>query len=169
MLCEIKGVCHLCASEYKILISESETHGACPNCKGKPIKFKKFKGMIYIINNPNQIGVKIGLTTKDIKFRLKQLSSTGVPGRFSIVALFPSDRPDIDERKAHDKLKKFFLDKEHFNISPIEAVLNVYRALNRRTPIFNDKEIEIEFVNKIEESRIDMQKRLAGNAQQAQY
>ena len=163
MLCEIKGVCHLCRSDYKIIISESETHGSCPNCDGRPIKFKKFKGMVYIINNPNQVGVKIGLTTKDIKIRLKKLSSTGVPGKFSLVALFPSDRPEEDERKAHEKLKKFFLDKEHFDISPIDAVLCVYRALNRRKPIFNDKIIEKEFLQKIDEARKDMQRKLGSS------
>ena len=108
-------------------------------------EFKKFKGIVYVISNPNQRGVKIGLTTKDINTRLKQLSSTGVPGKFSLIALFPSDHPKKDEKKAHNKLKKFSMDKEHFNISETEAVLGVYRALNRREPIFYDPAVKSEF------------------------
>ncbi len=75
MLYEIKGVCHYCAAEYKLIISEDQTHGICPECHNSPIKFKKFKGAIYIINNPNQIGVKVGMTTKDVKERLKLIPS----------------------------------------------------------------------------------------------
>ena len=160
MLYEIKGVCHECASPYKIIISDDQTHGICPECSAKPVKFKKFKGMVYIINNPNQTGVKVGLTTKDIAVRIKQLSSTGVAGKFALVALFPSDRPKQDEKKAHTKLKKYFLDKEHFDIDPLTAVLNVFRALNRREPIFYDHEIEAEFHETLEKNRREMRKRL---------
>ena len=160
MLYEIKGVCHYCAADYKIIISDSATHGICPECYEKPVKFKKFKGMVYIISNPNQTGVKVGLTTKDINTRLKQLSSTGVPGRFNLIVLFPSDKPKEDEKKAHNKLKKYYLDKEHFDITQTEAVLSVYRALNRRAPIFYDKQVELEFHAELENARKEMSKKL---------
>lgn len=163
MLYEIKGVCHYCAAEYKIIISDDETHGICPECGENPIKFKKFKGLIYIINNPNQTGLKVGLTTKDINLRLKQLSGTGVPGKFSLMAVFPSDNPKYDEKKAHDRLKKYYLDKEHFDISALDATLNVYRALNRRTPIIYDKQLEDDFNIEIEKSRALINERLGRN------
>jgi hypothetical protein len=160
MLYEIKGVCHYCAAEYKLIISEDQTHGICPECKNIPIKFKKFKGVVYIIKNPNQIGVKVGITKRNIDDRIKQLSGTGVPGKFKLVALFPSDRPEEDEKKAHEKLKKHFLDKEHFDISAIDALMSVYRALNRRHPIFYDSEIQKEFEIKCQENKEEMFKKL---------
>lgn len=161
MLYEIKGNCVCCASEYKLVISGSSgVHGICPECGEKPIKFKKFKGMIYIVKNPNQSGVKVGLTTKDISFRLKQLSSTGVPGKFNVIALFPSDNPEVDEEKAHSKLRKFILDKEHFDVPEIDAVLAVYRSLNYRKPIFYEKNIESEFNERLKISKEAMSKRL---------
>ena len=160
MLYEIKGICNNCAEEYKIIISDSDTFGICSDCGNKPIKFKKFKGLVYVISNPNQRGVKVGLTSKDIDVRVSQLNSTGVVGKFTKIALFPSDRPKIDEKKAHNKLKKFWIAKEHFDLSPTEAVLNIFRALNRREPIFYDKEIEKEFNGKLDEARQKMQKNL---------
>jgi hypothetical protein len=160
MLYEIKGVCNFCAAEYKLVVAESEAHGICPECGNKPIRFKKFKGMIYVVKNPNQSGVKVGLTSKDIAVRIKQLSSTGVPGKFKVIAIFPSDHLEDDEAKAHEKLKKYILDKEHFDINEIDAVLAVHRALNRRTPIFQDKKIEYEFNAKLQESKDLMKARL---------
>jgi ssDNA-binding Zn-finger/Zn-ribbon topoisomerase 1 len=160
MIYEIKGRCEICAEEYKIIISDSNTFGICPDCGEQPIKFKKFKGMVYVISNPNQGGVKVGLTSKDIDSRVKQLNTTGVVGKFSKIAVFPSDRPEKDEKKAHDKLKKYKWEKEHFDLSPTEAVLKIYRALNYREPIFYDKGIEREFMVGVEEARKKMQKQL---------
>ena len=160
MLYEIKGICNNCAEEYKIIISDSDTYGICPDCGQQPIKFKKFNGMVYVISNPNQRGVKVGLTSKDIDTRVKQLNTTGVVGKFSKIALFPSDRPKTDEKKAHNKLKKFQIVKEHFELTPTEAVLYIFRALNRREPIFYDKEVEREFNDELEKARVKMQKNL---------
>ena len=162
MLYEIKGICINCAEEYKIIISDSDTFGICPDCGQQPIKFKKFNGMIYVISNPNQRGVKVGLTSKDIDTRLKSLNTTGVNGKFSKIAVFPSDRPQIDEKKAHDKLKKsrMYDLKEFFDITPTKAVLDIFRALNRREPIFYDKEVEKEFNAELEKARKKMQKNL---------
>ena len=54
----------------------------------------------------------------------------------------------------------FWIAKEHFDLSPTEAVLNIFRVLNRREPIFYDKEIEKEFNGKLDEARQKMQKNL---------
>ena len=164
MLYQVKGVCQHCAAEYVAVISEDQSHGTCSECNERPIKFKKFKGVIYIISNPYQEGVKIGLTTNNIETRLSQLSSTGVPGKFSVIALFPSDRPKEDEKKAHVKLAKHKLDKEHFNVSALDAVMGVHRALNRRVPIFFDEEIEGQFEQAKELARQQMRRNLAGRS-----
>jgi hypothetical protein len=162
MLYEIRGVCNHCAADYKVIISDSETHGICPECGEKPIKFRKIKGMVYVINNPNQRGVKVGLTTKDINNRLRSLSSTGVPGKFELLCIFPSNDPKTDEKKAHEKLRKFFLDKEHFDIEPLNAILLVYSALNRREPIFYSPKMEEEFNKTLDIRKETMQKKLSG-------
>jgi hypothetical protein len=94
--------------------------------------------------------------------RLKSLSSTGVPGEFMPIAIFPSDRPAQDEKKVHEKLRRFHLAKEHFDLEPVEAVLGAYRALNKRRPIFFNPELEKTFHLKLEEARIQMQLRLRG-------
>lgn len=153
-----------CAAEYISVISEDQSHAICGECNKVPVKFKKFKGVVYIISNPYQDGVKIGLTTKNIEKRLSQLSSTGVPGKFSVIALFPSDRPREDEKKAHEKLAKYKLDKEHFNVSALDAVMGVHRALNRRVPIFFDEEIEGQFEQAKELARQQMRRNLAGRS-----
>ena len=162
MLYELKGICHKCAAEYKAILSESQTHGVCNECGVTPVKFKKFKGMVYIINNPHQTGVKVGLTEKGLEQRIKQLQSSGVPGNFVTVAVFPSDNPKKDEKKAHDKLVHYKLEKEHFDIEPEQAVLLVHRVLNYRTPIFFDKDMEAKFLADKEQARQKMAKNLAG-------
>lgn len=120
--------------------------------------------MIYIAHNPHIGGVKIGLTTKHIEERLKALSSTGVPGRFDVIAIFPSDKPKEDERKVHEKLKRKRLDKEHFQVEPLEAALAAYRALNRREPIFYDSDLQDAFYLRLESDKITMQLKLKGHS-----
>jgi len=161
MLYEIKGKCQLCHSSYKIIISDTHSRGICDECGEKPLSFKKYEGVVYVINNPNQKGVKIGLTTKGIDKRVRELETTGVAGKFKKVAIFPSFHPKNDEKKAHDNLKKYRLDKEHFQIEPTQAVLKIFRALNRKVdPIFFDKEIEQSFYDEKEKARRTMLKNL---------
>ena len=102
------------------------------------------------------------MTEKTIAARLKQLNTTGVAGKFSPVAIFKSDRPKKDEDRVHAKLAKKKLDKEHFQVGPVEAALKSYRALSNRLPIFFDKEVEATFHLKLEEAKIQMKLRLKG-------
>jgi len=97
--------------------------------------------------------------------RLKSLNSTGVPGNFQTIAIFPSDNPAADEKRVHDKLRRKNLAKEHFDIEPVDAVLAAYRALNKRQPIFFDDSIRDTFHLKLEKARIEMQLRLKGVAE----
>jgi len=131
------------------------------------MKIKKFKGLIYIISNPHQTGVKVGLTTKDVYERMRQLSSTGVVGNFELIALFPSDRPKADEKKAHDKLRKYNIAKEHFDTTPLVATQTVFKALNRKTPIFYNSDVEQQFNDALAANSVIMKNRLAGNSDDA--
>lgn len=162
MLIELSGVCQHCAAEVKVLVLNGEPLDDCASCSQGPFSARRIKGLIYVIHNPNQTGVKVGLTTKSMEQRLKSLSSTGVPGDFIPIAIFPSDRPAADEKRVHEKLRKYNIAKEHFDLQPVEAVLGAYRALNKRRPIFFDSTLEETFHLKLEEARIQMQLRLRG-------
>jgi hypothetical protein len=160
MLFEFSGVCQHCAAGVKVLLLDGTPRGDCHECGEAPFSLRKVQGLVYVVSNPNQIGVKVGLTTKAIEQRLKSLNTTGVPGEFSVVALFPSERPKQDERRVHEKLRRFNLAKEHFDLEPVDAVLKAYRALNKRKPIFFDAAIEETFRLRLEQARIEMQLRL---------
>lgn len=162
MLTEFSGVCQHCAAEVKLLILDGSSVDDCKGCGQNPFAMRRIKGVIYILSNEHQMGVKIGLTEKTIDHRIKQLESTGVPGKFIKVAIFPSDKPKVDEKRIHDKLQRYNLSKEHFQLEPVEAVLKAYRALNKRRPIFYDKNIEETFNLKLEEARIKMKLQLRG-------
>ncbi len=110
--------------------------------------------MVYVVSNSNQRGVKVGRTAKTVEQRIKDLSSTGVPGRFEPIAIFPSDKPKDAEKKAHLKLARHKIEKEHFDVEPIDAVLAVYRALNKKVePIFYDQSLAETFRLRLEEAR----------------
>ena len=162
MLYEFFGICQNCADEISITIHNGELLENCKSCKEVPFSLKHYKGLIYVVSNPNQSGVKIGLTTKTVETRIKNLNSTGVPGSFVPIVIFPSDRPKADEKKIHEKLTKKKIAKEHFDLEPVEAALKCYRTLNRRKPIFYDKDIEERFYLKLEQDRIEMKLRLKG-------
>ncbi len=162
MLYEFTGVCQHCAAVVSVIVHNSRPLKNCPECKEPPFALRQFKGSVYVVSNSNQTGVKIGITTKTVEQRIKSLNSTGVAGAFEPIVIFPSDRPKADEKKIHDKLAKKKISKEHFSLSPVDAALKCYRVLNRREPIFFDKEIEDTFRLRLEEDRIKMKLRLKG-------
>lgn len=164
MLYEFGGVCQHCASEVSITVHNGKPLNHCRECGNEPFSLAQYKGLVYILNNPNQPGVKIGKTTGPVEKRAQQLSSsTGVPGKFEIVAIFPTNTPDKDEKKVHEKLKKLRLDKEHFTLEPVEAVLKVYRTFSkRREPIFYDDQTRETFLLELERAKIDMKLKLKG-------
>ena len=131
MLLEVSGICQHCAAEVKVLMLNGEALDECFECKQNPFSPRLIKGLIYIVSNPNQVGVKVGLTTKTMEQRLKSLNSTGVPGDFEPVAIFPSDRPSADEKRVHEKMRRHNIAKEHFDLEPIDAVLAAYLALKK--------------------------------------
>lgn len=164
MLIEVTGICQHCAEDVSVLMHNGTPIDDCGACGQAPFGARVIKGLIYVVSNPNQLGVKVGLTTKPIEQRIKSLNSTGVAGNFVPIAIFPSDKPAADERRVHEKLRRYNIAKEHFDLEPVEAVLGAYRALNKRRPIFFDREIEATFKLKLEEARIKMQLKLRGQS-----
>jgi hypothetical protein len=164
MLIELFGVCQHCATEVKLLVLDGTTIDDCSGCGQNPFALRRVKGIIYILSNDHQVGVKIGLTKKTLEQRIKNLESTGVPGKFTKIAIFPSDKPEVDEKRVHEKLRRYKITKEHFQLEPVDAVLGAYRALNKRKPIFYDKSIEETFNLKLEEAKIKMKLRLRGES-----
>ena len=106
MLYEYTGICQHCAEDITGIIHQGKLLEQCHKCKDWPIGFRKIAGLIYVVSNPHQVGVKVGLTTKPIEQRIKGLNSTGVPGSFIPIALFPSDKPKVDEKRVHSKDRK---------------------------------------------------------------
>lgn len=161
MLIEVSGICQHCAESVKIILYNGLPISDCSACGKSPYTTRLLKGLIYVVSNPNQTGVKVGMTTKTIEERVKALSSTGVPGTFERIAIFPSDNPLSDEKKVHEKLSRSRIVKEHFDLDPVDAVLGAFRALKRR-PIFFDKNLEKTFDLKLAAAKIKMQLRLSG-------
>lgn len=168
MLFEIKGICQNCAENVNVLIHNGRPISQCAACGEDPFQIGEIAGVVYVVKNQNQKGVKIGITSKTVEQRIKQLSSTGVPGQFYPIAIFPSATPKKHEKRVHEKLIKQKLDKEHFDIEPVDAVLKVYRTLNKNiTPIFYDDDIKETFNLELEKAKIEMTLRLKGKRAKA--
>ena len=168
MLFEVKGICQNCAENVNILIHNGKPISQCGSCSEDPFFIEKIAGVVYVVKNKNQTGVKIGLTSKTVEERIKQLSGTGVAGKFEPIAIFPSATPKKHEKKVHEKLINQKLDKEHFDIEPVEAVLKIYRTLNKRiTPIFYDDDIKDMFYLKLQQAKIEMEIKLKGKKSNA--
>jgi hypothetical protein len=69
MLFEIKGICQNCAETVNILVHNSLPISRCPSCNEDPFEVEKIVGVVYIVKNRNQIGVKIGRTSKTVEER----------------------------------------------------------------------------------------------------
>jgi hypothetical protein len=164
MLYEVTTLCKKCKNEVSSIIYDGEILENCRDCGIRPFELRKIKGLIYVVHNPQQNAVKIGLTEKSIRERIKSLNSTGVAGSFIPIAVFPSDRLAADEKRVHTKLARKKISKEHFNVTPVEAVLQAYRALNKRQPIFFDPAIEENFKLRLEQARISMLLKLSGGS-----
>ena len=163
MIFEIKALCPQCLEETFILVHNEKIITQCTHCKAIPFEFNRIEGVVYVVKNKNQSGVKIGLTRKTVEQRCKSLSSSGVAGTFEPIAIFPTDNPRKHEKIVHEKLAKFRLDKEHFNLGTVEASLRVYRALNKRIePIFYNDGIKETLKLELDKAKIEMKLRLQG-------
>lgn len=80
-----------CATEYSLAVHNEELLNGCPDCDESPFGLETHAGLVYIVKNPNQTGVKNGMTERTIEARLNSLNTSSVPGRFEDVAIFASD------------------------------------------------------------------------------
>ena len=90
---------------------------------------KEYEGAIYILTNKGNTYLKIGMTSRTVEERRKELSSaTGVPYPFQIYFAKKVDNYKEIEKELHDKFDKFRVasGKEFFDIEPESA----YKALN---------------------------------------
>lgn len=138
---QVTLTCAHCKNETRAILSNGVSGAVCNSCGAKVLKAKRFDGVVYVLSHPKVSGVKIGMTRHDVFKRAKQISGTGVPGDFIVMAAFPSINPIKDERKVHDKLSRFRMVKEHFELDAVTAVTKVRTILNRE-PAFVHKGIE---------------------------
>ena len=86
-------------------------------------------GTIYILSHeamPNLL--KIGYTTRTIEERVQELSSTGVPGKYTIQLYFQTDDAPQFESLLHRTLREFHFKKEFFR-ADIETVIQAVHGL----------------------------------------
>jgi hypothetical protein len=120
------------------------------------------QGIVYVLENPAMPGlVKIGQTTNDIKDRMKELNTTGVPLPFK--CLFACE---VNDRKlVEDALHKAFYPnrinpkREFFEIDPEQAIV-ILRLFSKKdiTPTVN-AEIDELFTDAEKEASEQYQKR----------
>jgi len=138
---QVTLICAECRCESKAILSNAVSEALCGACGAKVLKARRFAGVVYVMSHRKVSGVKIGMTRHDVFRRAKQISGTGVPGHFTVMAAFPSSNPMKDERKVHERLVRAHLAKEHFELDPVVAVAKVRSILNRE-PAFLDRDIE---------------------------
>ena len=92
-------------------------------------------GYVYAAQNPLFHGlIKIGATMRTPQIRVKELSGTGVPEPFELVAYLPSTNPFMLERELHAHfatLRKYGRKKEFFSLTVDEVVAHFERMAPR--------------------------------------
>lgn len=73
--------------------------------------------------------LKVGYTTRTVKERIQELSSTGVPGKFVVEFYCEVDNASHLEKTVHTKLSKHRYDKEFFQCTLVIAVQAAKEAL----------------------------------------
>ena len=86
-------------------------------------------GIVYVLSHkaiPNLL--KIGFTTRSIEERVQELSSTGVPGKYTAELYFQTDDAAQFEMLLHRVLREFRYEKEFFKVD-IQTVISAVHAL----------------------------------------
>ena len=86
-------------------------------------------GIIYILSHeamPNLL--KIGFTERTIEERVKELASTGVPGKFTVELYFATDNAPMFEMVLHKSLSEYHYEKEFFTVD-VKTVIHVIHNL----------------------------------------
>lgn len=128
---QIKLACSNCESSNELILTDKHRSADCENCGEPLLTFRRFDGCVYVLKNSKVDGVKIGMTSGDVFSRAKQISGTGVPGNFQVVAAFHSRNPRKDEKKIHTKLVRYNIEKEHFGLDPVTSVVKIKTILGR--------------------------------------
>lgn len=84
------------------------------------------KGLVYILTNPDMPGlVKVGMTTRSVADRIRELDSTGVPSSF--VHQYSARFQDAyaAEQAAHAALNQFRHKKEYFRVDVPTAIVAI--------------------------------------------
>lgn len=86
-------------------------------------------GIIYVLSHkaiPDLL--KIGFTTRSIEERVQELSSTGVPGKYTVELYFQTDDAAQFEMLLHRILREFRYEKEFFKVD-IQTVISAVHSL----------------------------------------
>ena len=88
------------------------------------------KGHVYAVRAPGDPLVKIGMTTRTPRERLRELNNTSVCADFELEFALPVDRPQAVERAAHEALRtrRVRTDREFFRCGPRRARAAIERA-----------------------------------------
>jgi hypothetical protein len=99
--------------------------------------------IVYILSHeamPNLL--KIGYTNRSLKERLKELESTGVPGKFTVELHFEIENAVLFESLLHKTLHEYRFEKEFFRTdidTVIHAINNLLDIGKKHTYIFKGK------------------------------
>ena len=86
-------------------------------------------GIVYVLSHKAMPDLlKIGFTTRSIEERVQELSSTGVPGKYTVELYFRTDDASQFELLLHRTLREFHFEKEFFK-ADIETVIKAIHAL----------------------------------------
>ena len=102
-------------------------------------------GFVYVLTNPSMRGlVKIGQTSRDVKSRVKELSSvTSTPKPFKVQICIKTSDPEKLEKELHKEFSYKKYDKEFFKVGIQQAtkIIKFYlRETQKRKLIFMQTE-----------------------------
>ncbi|WP_417469702.1 GIY-YIG nuclease family protein [Maricaulis sp.] len=151
----VQTTCPNCGEQAECVLWRAKVRFVCSGCQASYGEARPLKGFVYVAFNERQPGfAKVGLTTKDPEQRMKEISrGAGSIGTWKVGALFHSNRPEADEKRCHDKLKRFQEKSEVFCIDPVEAMLKVRTALSYREPLHMASKYRAEFDIAVAERR----------------
>lgn len=110
----------------------------------------KEPGYVYILTNPSfrEDWVKIGMSSRPVEQRLKELDTTGIPLPFEIFATMKTSKYKEAEKHIHHSIERFTKlrirdNREFFNVKP-EVALEIFREV---ADLIDDAVIEENFKN----------------------
>ena len=110
---------------------------------------KQGEGYVYILTNPSfrEDWVKIGMSSRAVGIRPKELDNTSVPLPFKLFATLSTDKYIEAEKLVHRYIDRFSdrrirQNREFFNVTPLEAV-EIFKDV---APVMEDAVVEV-FIN----------------------